>query len=171
MKVQDQHQIKPETQSCQTSVMPSVLFDWFDNYLLSKIGKKVLRFGDVYDERFNNVLISICVCFSESKELIEKFDIHYHPHSILSNTLKTKKQVTFFEIDKLRLKKGIDKILNWQKEVFTDFEFYHFAESMQYYWCCFRFSKSISKITKKYYFPIEIERIIKSNKGLSSTIF
>jgi len=25
MKVQDQHQIKPETQSCQTSVMPSLL--------------------------------------------------------------------------------------------------------------------------------------------------
>jgi hypothetical protein len=162
---------KQNQQLSQTTVMPSVLFDWFDNYLISKIGKKVLRFGDIYDERFNNVLISICVCFSESKELIEKFDIHYHPYSILSNSLKTKKQVTFFEIDKLRLQKGIDKILNLNKDIFTDFEFCHFAESMHHYWDCFKFSILMSKITKKYYFPIEAERIIKSNKGLSNTIF
>lgn len=155
----------------KTAVMPSVLFDWFDEYLFFKIGKKVLRYGDAYDERFNNVLISICVCFSENKKLIKKFDIHYHPYSILSNTLKIKKQITFFEIDKLRLQKGIDKLLNWNKEIFTDFEFYHFAESMSNYWDCFNFSKSMSKITKKYYFPIESERVIKSNKGLSNTIF
>jgi len=169
--MRNENMIEPQNPQCvQTSVMPSVLYDWFDDYLFYKIGKKVLRFGDVYDERFNNVLISICVCFSESKELIEKFDIYYHPYSILSNSLKENKQIDFFEIDKLRLKKGIDKILNWQKEVFLDFEFYHFAESMQHYWSCFTLSREISKITKKYYFPIEVERIITSNKGLSNTI-
>jgi hypothetical protein len=42
---------------------------------------------------------------------------------------------------------------------------------MHYYWDCFKFSNSMSKITKKYYFPIEAERVIKSNKGLINTIF
>jgi len=53
MKVQDQHQIKPETQSCQTSVMPSAfvlkkcttcnLEKSFDNYNKMKKGKYGLR--------------------------------------------------------------------------------------------------------------------------------
>ena len=154
----------------QTGVMPSVLFNWFDDYILSKTGKKVLRYGDSYDERFNNVLISVCVCFSESKELIEKFEIHYHPYSIMSNSLKLKKQMDFFEIDKLRLKQGIDNMLIWNKDIFLEFEFYDFAESMKKYWDCFRAAKSLSKVSKKYYFPLEAEKIIKSNKGLSSTI-
>ena len=37
MKVQDQHQIKPETQSCQTSVSGSVMDDNARNY-----AKKIL---------------------------------------------------------------------------------------------------------------------------------
>ena len=156
---------KQNEQSCKTDVSRSVLFDWFDGYVESLIGKKVLRQGDSYDNRYNNILITTCVCFSESKELIEKMDIHYHPYSLLSNTIKSNKEFDFYEIDKLRLKTGVDRLIKWRKEIIMDFEFSNFAESMDVYWHCFQSAKKLSKITKKYYFKIESEDIIKSFKG------
>lgn len=147
------------------------LYIWFDTYIESKIGRKVLRHGDVYDDTFNSVIISVCICFSESEDLINKFGIHYHPYGIISNTLKKDKTFIFLEIDKLRLKKGIDKILNWQKEVFTEFEFYHLFDSMQNYWDVFKKYQKLSRLNRKYYFKIPAKEVIKSNKGLSNTIF
>ncbi len=144
----------------------SVLFEWFDNYIESKIGKKVLRKGgDVYDNRYNNVLITVCICYSDSKELIDKMEIYYHPYSLLSNVIKFNKDFTFYEIDKLRLQKGIDKLLNWKIEIISDFKFHNFADSMDIYWNCFKDNKRLSKITKNYYYKIDTNDIIRSNKG------
>ena len=154
MKVQDQHQIKPETQSCQTSVMPSAFvlkkctccnleFPKTEDYFFSRVIKQQNKSGLATYHSFRAICKSCNNKKTESNRIKKRCEeMNCDISDYRENWKKQYSETRTFVKEISHLPKGVQSVIRKKINngyVFTNYE--------QYRYDC---RKNLSRVKRKY---------------------